>query len=474
MARLVVVSNRIAGIQGAGGASAGGLAMALSASLREHGGLWFGWSGNTCQAFNAAADVRDRGDLATATIDLEPQDVDEYYNGFANRTIWPLCHYRIDLAAYERSFGSGYARVNARFAEALVPLLRSDDVIWVHDYHLIPLARELRRRGITNKIGFFFHIPWPIRQVLVTLPRHHELVQSMFHYDLVGFQTADYLDAFRDYVVEELEGVADADGRLTAFGRVLTARAYPIGIDVAEMATLVQSKAGSDSFAKRRAMSGNQKMIIGVDRIDYTKGLPEKFDAYEQFLKDNPDCRGEVFLLQIGQPSRSTLPIYTELGAHLQEEAGRINGEYGTMDWSPLRYRSQSMPRDVLAGAYRAARAALVTPLRDGMNLVAKEFIAAQDPNDPGVLILSRFAGAAIQMREALLVNPYSREDVAEAIARAVAMPLSERVVRWKALYAGLVRDDLTAWRKSFMRDLVDGGANDSQAEAGKITLGNR
>jgi trehalose 6-phosphate synthase len=204
-------------------------------------------------------------------------------------------------------------------------------------------------------------------------------------------------------------------------------------------------------------------MIIGVDRIDYTKGLPQKFDAYEQFLNDNPDCRGEVFLLQIGQPSRSTLQAYTELGAHLQEEAGRINGEYGTMDWSPLRYRSQSMQRDVLAGAYRAARAAIVTPLRDGMNLVAKEYVAAQDPEDPGVLILSRFAGAAMQMREALQVNPYSREDVAEAIARALAMPRSERIVRWKALYAGIVQDDLTAWRRSFISDLDRVGGDDGR-----------
>ena len=195
--RLVAVSNRVATFGNAGVASTGGLATALSAALGEHGGLWFGWSGQTTPVFAPEARVRHHGDLSVATLDLEPQDIDEYYNGFANRTLWPLCHYRTDLASYERSFGAGYARVNARFAEALFPLLREDDVVWVHDYHLIPLGQELRRLGARNKIGFFLHIPWPASQLVATLPRHHELVRSLFDYDLVGFQTTDFLRAFR-------------------------------------------------------------------------------------------------------------------------------------------------------------------------------------------------------------------------------------------------------------------------------------
>ncbi len=464
MGRLVVVSNRVGELASRGGASKGGLAMALSAALREHGGLWFGWSGNSVDHPSKGAAVERHGDVHVATLDLNPQDIDEYYNGFANRTLWPLCHYRMDLTAYERSFNTAYVRVNARFAEALAPILRPDDTLWVHDYHLIPLASELRRLGVRNRIGFFLHIPWPARQVLSTLPRHHELVQSMLDYDLIGFQTKGWLKAFEDYITEELTGKLTADGTIRALGRVVSAAAYPIGLDMPEMQDLVATPAAQEACRSMRSVAG-QGMLIGVDRIDYTKGLPQKFAGYEQFLRDNPDVSGKLFLLQIGQPSRIEVPAYRELYDDLQSHAGRINGAFGTLDWSPLRYRTQSMPRDVLAGAYRAARAAIVTPLYDGMNLVAKEYVAVQDPTDPGVLILSRFAGAAAQMREALLVNPYSREDVADAIRRAIRMPQAERIARWKSLHAGISREDLTAWRESFLHDLRVDGARQTSAD---------
>lgn len=455
MGRLVVVSNRIAGLESSGEASKGGLAMALSAALRDHGGVWFGWSGKTAELPDAKASVQRYGDIEIAALDLDAQDVDEYYNGFANTTLWPLCHYRMDLTAYERSFGTAYVRVNARFADALTPLLREDDTLWIHDYHLIPLASELRRRGVRNRIGFFLHIPWPARQILATLPRHHELVQSMFDYDLIGFQAEAWLVAFHDYVTDELKGSVGDDGTVAALGRTIRAGAYPIGLDVNEMKALVHSDAAQKACTAMKGSGNGQRMLIGVDRIDYSKGLPQKFAGYEQFLRQHPQWREKVFLLQIGQPSRTEVAAYRDLYDDLEAQAGSINGAFGTLNWSPLRYRTQSMPRDVLAGAYRAAAAAIVTPLHDGMNLVAKEYIAAQDPEDPGVLVLSRFAGAAAQMREALLVNPYSREDIADAIRRAVEMPKSERIARWKALYAGVARDDLTAWRKTFLRDLL-------------------
>jgi len=454
MGRLVVVSNRVAELDTQGEASKGGLAMALSAALREHGGLWFGWSGRSTEGPAAAATVHNHGGIEVATLDLETQDVEEYYDGFANRTLWPLCHYRPDLIVHERSFGTAYRRVNERFADALIPMLREEDTLWVHDYHLIPLARALRERGARNRIGFFLHIPWPARQVLSMLPRHHELVQAMFDYDLVGFQTEGWLSAFQDYVTDELKGEVRGNGSVTALGRTIQAGAYPIGLDVAEMRALVASQAARDTCATMKP-SGDHKLLIGVDRIDYSKGLPQKFAAYEQLLLDHPQWREKLTLLQIGQPSRTDVEAYQELNDSLLAEAGRINGAFGTLDWSPLRYRSQSMPRDVLTGAYRAASVALVTPVHDGMNLVAKEYVAAQDPQDPGVLILSRFAGAAAQMREALLVNPNSREDLADAIRRALEMPLGERIARWKALYAGVVREDLTAWREAFLRDLL-------------------
>jgi trehalose 6-phosphate synthase len=453
MGRLVVVSNRVAELDTQGEASKGGLAMALSAALREHSGVWFGWSGRSVDKPAAVAEVQHHGGIDVATLDLDEKDVTEYYDGFANRTLWPLCHYRTDLIVHERSFGTAYVRVNERFAAALMPLLREDDTIWVHDYHLIPLARALRERGARNRIGFFLHTPWPARQVLSMLPRHHELVQAMFDYDLVGFQTQGFLTAFQGYVVEELKGEVRDDGSVTALGRSIQARAFPIGLDIGEMRALVASDAARHTCVKMKP-PGGERLLIGVDRIDYSKGLPQKFAAYEQFLLDNPQWREKLSLLQIGQPSRTDVEAYQQLNDSLLAEAGRINGALGTLDWSPLRYRAQSMPRDVLTGAYRAASVALVTPLQDGMNLVAKEYVAAQDPEDPGVLILSRFAGAAAQMREALLVNPNSREDLGDAIRRALEMPRAERIARWKALYAGIVRDDLTAWREGFLYGL--------------------
>ncbi len=456
MRRLVVVSNRVADVDGSGQASKGGLAMAMASALREHGGLWFGWSGKTTERFEPKARVETHGNVQTALLDLEQHSVDQYYNGFANRTLWPLCHHRMDLTAYERDFTTSYANVNDCFAAALAPLLREDDVLWVHDYHLIPLARALRERGVRNKIGFFLHIPWPAAEILSTLPRHRDLVQSMFDYDLIGFQTEDWLRAFQNYVGFALEGRVDQDGgTVRAFNKTVTARAFPIGLDMAEIQALVASPEARQSVAAMRESAGEQRILLGVDRIDYTKGLLQKFAAYGQFLLDSPEWRERLFLLQVGQPSRTDVDDYRDLHEQLLAEAGRINGEVGTLDWSPLRYRAQSMARDVLAGVYRAAHVALVTPLRDGMNLVAKEYIAAQDPTDPGVLILSRFAGAASQMREALLVNPYSREDVADAIRRGLEMPRTERVARWRALHAGLVRDDLDAWRDSFLEELM-------------------
>lgn len=463
MGRLLVVSNRVANVDIRGEASKGGLAMALSAALREHGGLWFGWSGKACDDPAPTAAVNHHNGVDVATLDLAPQDVEEYYDGFANRTLWPLCHYRTDLVVHERSFRTAYRRVNERFADALIPLLREDDTLWVHDYHLIPLARALRERGARNRIGFFLHIPWPARQVLSMLPRHHELVQAMFDYDLVGFQTSGFVAAFQDYVTDELKGEVGSDGSVTALGRTVRARAYPIGLDVEEMRALVASKAARRACATMKA-AGDQKLLIGVDRIDYSKGLPQKFAAYEQFLLEHPQWREKLTMLQIGQPSRTDVEAYQALNAGLLAEAGRINGAFGTLDWSPLKYRAQSMPRDVLTGAYRAASVALVTPMQDGMNLVAKEYVAAQDPEDPGVLILSRFAGAATQMREALLVNPNSREDMSDAICRALEMSRAERIARWKALYAVTVREDLTAWRKAFLNDLLQHAPTDQYA----------
>ncbi|WP_068874372.1 MULTISPECIES: trehalose-6-phosphate synthase [unclassified Phenylobacterium] len=455
MSRLIVVSNRVNLPSGDGEESVGGLAMALAAALKEYSGIWFGWSGKTIETFTGQLNVEKVGGVTAATLDLEEIDLDEYYNGYANKTLWPLFHYRTDLAAFDRAFDKGYTRVNGRFAETLAPLIEPDDIIWVHDYHLIPLAKELRARGVKNRIGFFLHIPWPAHQVMINLPRHRQLVEAMFDYDLVGFQTAEHQQAFEEYVLSEADGSILRPGCVKGFGRALEVGAFPIGIDAEDFARM---KKGARARRMRDLMTACtvfRHLIAGVDRLDYSKGLEERFLGFEQFLQRNPDLRREVLMLQIAPVSRGAVEAYQEIRGRLDALSGRINGEFADVDWAPLRWVNRNYRRDELAGIYGAARVGLVTPLRDGMNLVAKEYVAAQDPEDPGVLILSRFAGAARQMPDALLVNPNSPEEVADALKRALAMERPERIRRWTTLFESVQREDVAAWRDAFVEALI-------------------
>ena len=446
MSRLIVISNRVS----VGGGAQGGLAVALSAALRERGGIWFGWSGEETDVFTGHINFQRVDGITTATIDLEEQDVEEYYNGYANRTLWPLFHYRIDLAEYERSFAGGYQRANERFADTVHPLVEPDDLVWVQDYHMFPLGRELRKRGVANRIGFFLHIPWPPRRLLMTLPEARELVEGLLEYDVIGFQTNEWLESFCDYVRSELDGQVDDDGVVSACGRTVRLLACPVGIDAKEFSALAASVKAHETCERVRASLVDRALIVGVDRLDYSKGLEERFLGYERFLTEHPAERKEVVLLQIAPPSRASVESYQRIRNTLEGLAGRINGAHAGLDWVPIRYVNQAYSRDVLAGVYRASRVGLVTPLRDGMNLVAKEFVAAQDPADPGVLVLSRFAGAAEQMDEALLVNPYSAEDMSDALRRALSMGRSERVRRWERLMSGVMENDATWWLECF------------------------
>jgi trehalose 6-phosphate synthase len=462
MSRLIVVSNRVNPPTGQGEESTGGLAMALAAALREYSGLWFGWSGKTVPKFTGELNTQTVDRVTASVVDLEEADLDEYYNGYANKTLWPLFHYRTDLAAYDRAYSEGYERVNRRFAETLRPLIQPDDLIWIHDYHLIPLARELRALGVKNRMGFFLHVPWPAHQVFITLPNHKALVQAMFDYDLVGFQTTEYQQAFEEYVLIEAGGSQPAPGELRAFGRKVTLGAFPIGIDAADFARMMKTSRARRMRELMTAVTVFRNLIIGVDRLDYSKGLPERFEAFELFLAHNPDLRREVLMLQIAPVSRESVEAYQDIRSRLDALSGRINGEYADVDWNPFRYVNKNYRRDELVGIYGAARVGLVTPLRDGMNLVAKEYVAAQNPEDPGVLILSRFAGAAGQMGEALLVNPNSPEEMADALKRALKMGKPERIRRWSALFEGVQREDVTAWRDAFVGALAGAKAENT------------
>lgn len=463
MSRLIVISNRVS----AGGGAAGGLAVALTAALRENGGIWFGWSGERTDEYNGHIHFQIEDGVRTATIDLEDQDIEEYYNGYANRTLWPLFHYRIDIAEYERNFADGYRRVNERFADTVVPLIEAEDQIWVQDYHMLPLGSMLRARGLTHRIGFFLHIPWPPRRLLLTLPEAHELVETLFAYDLLGFHTQEWLDAFADFATEELGATVTPDGLCRWKDREVRLIACPVGIDAREFAQLAASERAKDTFTRLKASAVGRALIVGVDRLDYSKGLEERFLGYERFLNEHPEERKEVVLLQIAPPSRGAVEVYQRIRSTLEGLAGRINGAHAGLDWVPIRYVNQAYPRDALAGVYRASRIGLVTPLRDGMNLVAKEYVAAQDPEDPGVLILSRFAGAAEKMSEAILVNPHSAEDMSDALLQALAMPLEERKRRWAVLMRNVQEQDVMWWLDRFTAALAqDDGTREAAVTA--------
>ncbi|WP_156840353.1 alpha,alpha-trehalose-phosphate synthase (UDP-forming) [Novosphingobium aquimarinum] len=455
MSRLIVVSNRVSAPKAMGAKGAqGGLAVALSAALGDYGGIWFGWSGQETDTFTGHLDMQRNQGVTTATIDLEPQDVDEYYNGYANRTLWPLFHYRIDLTEYDRNFGEGYERVNARFADSVGPLIEPGDLVWIQDYHLLPLASLLRGKGLKNRIGLFLHTPWPPTRLLVTLPFHERLVTSMLACDLIGFQTSEWLESFLHYIDKELGLPVSPDGEIEYEGRTIQARAFPIGIDYADFTAGAKSPEAEASYQKLRQSTRGRKVLIGVDRLDYSKGLGERLDSFGRFLTDNPEMAKDVVLLQIAPPSRGDVASYQQIREDLERKAGHINGAHADVAWVPIRYVNRGYPRTELAGFYRAADIGLVTPLRDGMNLVAKEYVAAQNPEDPGVLILSRFAGAALQMPDAVLVNPMSSEEVSIAIKYALDMSKEERIERHTKLLASVRDSNVENWTRDFIADL--------------------
>ncbi|MDP3887932.1 MULTISPECIES: alpha,alpha-trehalose-phosphate synthase (UDP-forming) [Bacteria] len=454
MGRLVVVSNRVADPRKT---ASGGLAVALGQALQASGGLWFGWSGKIVEGGTPGegdVHLQSAGPVQLATVDLSREDHDSYYLGYSNGVLWPVFHYRLDLADFDAGFIGGYRRVNQMFAHKLAAMLRPDDVIWVHDYHLIPLAAELRNMGCQQRMGFFLHIPLPPPLLLAAVPEHEWLMRSLFAYDLVGFQSEADVAHFSRYVGTETSADILGEHEFRAFGKTLQVQAFPIGIDVDEFTALGQGREAVDMYEQMRDEYSRRRLLLGVERMDYSKGLPQRIKAFRQLLQNYPENLGSATLIQIAAPSREAVDAYAALRHELESLCGSVNGDFGELDWMPVRYIHRSVARKRLPGLYRAASVALVTPLRDGMNLVAKEFIAAQDPEDPGVLVLSRFAGAAEQMRDALLVNPYDTTRTAETMQRALQMPLEERQRRHQALLQNIREQDVHWWRQRFLNAL--------------------
>jgi len=456
MARLVVISNRVADPRKV---AAGGLAVALGESLQQTGGLWFGWSGTIVEDGPTGEGEMHRhqaGKVTLATLDLCREDHDAYYLGYSNKVLWPVFHNRLDLANFDAGFIGGYRRVNQLFARKLLPLLQEDDILWVHDYHLIPLAAELRAMGCKQKIGFFLHIPLPPQIILAAIPQHEWLMRSLFAYDVVGFQAQQDVQHFERYVSNEAHGEALGNDQFRAWGQTVRASAFPIGIDVDEFLALTHAKEARDMHETVRREYSQRRLLLGIDRLDYSKGIPQRARAFRELLARYPENHRSATLIQIASPTREDVDAYGDIRRELESLCGAINGDYGELDWMPVRYIHRTVARKRVPGLCRAAAVGLVTPLRDGMNLVAKEYIAAQDPADPGVLVLSRFAGAAEQLKEALLVNPYDTHGTAETIQQALHMPLEERRARHQKLLSRIREQDVHWWRRTFLDALRD------------------
>jgi trehalose 6-phosphate synthase len=453
MSRLVIVSNRVTDLET--GPQSGGLAVAIGDALRQSGGIWFGWDGSIAKENTTTGlNLTRNGSVTVATVPMTQSEYETYYLGYSNKVLWPAFHYRLDLSAYQSSFIEGYRSVNRRIAETLSSLVTDNDLIWVHDYHLIPLASELRQRGVSTPIGFFLHIPFPPPDVLMAVPDHEWLVQTMFDYDVVGFQTSWDVVNFQRYVEDQAGGIVGQDGHITAFDKTIVVRCFPIGIDVEAFREMARTPEAEEQIDLIRRRTLNRKQILGVDRLDYSKGLPDRLRAFRRLLELYPEYQKRVSFMQIAPPTREEVEAYAEIKQELEGLSGNINGEFGDFDWTPVRYIHRTIPRETLATLFRSSKVGLVTPLRDGMNLVAKEYVAAQDEDDPGVLILSRFAGAAEDLQESLIVNPYDHDEVAKAMRRALDMEVEERIERQKALFQRVQRNDVSRWRKTFLEQL--------------------
>lgn len=455
--RLVVLSNRMAPTQ-PGEAPKGGLAVGLVGALKASGGLWMGWSGQTRpQPGSGEPTVSDN--VSYVPVDLTDEQIARYYRGFSNQTLWPACHYRTDLIKYEPEFFEGYREVNALFARELKAFLKPDDVIWVHDYHLMLVGRELRRLGVENPIGFFLHTPFPSYDAFRAVPEHKTLLKAMFAYDLVGFHTDAFVENFRDCCDRVLE-VPAAAGPVRYMGETARLGAFPIGIDAERMAEYAKSEAATMRHAAMVDSFLGAKICIGVDRLDYSKGIPERLRAFARLLDEHPKMAERATFLQIAPPSRDDVQDYKNLRDEVVRLAGEINARHNSPEWVAIRFVHKSFSRKRLAGYYRASRVGLVTPLRDGMNLVAKEYVVCQSPASPGVLILSEFAGAAGELGDgALCVNPLDIDGVADALKQALDMPVEERRERHKVMLDAVMGNTAADWSRNFLEALGEGGA---------------
>jgi trehalose 6-phosphate synthase len=451
---LIVVSNRVARPKPDAPVE-GGLAAALLPAVETSGAIWVGSSQRLQDAASkeSFAHIEPYGRGVIATVDMPKVHYRGYYEGFANSALWPVLHSRTDLIRTTNEDYHSYRQVNSFMAGALLRFADRNATFWIHDYHFMALGADLRRLGINQPMGFFLHTPFPARHIFASLPNHRELIRAMLSYDLIGFQTDEDRLNFADYLDREL-GLRPASGVYSVGERLVELGTFPIGIDAKKFAERAAKATSRPDVSRLRASLQGSQLAIGVDRVDYSKGLSNRLQAFDRLLESHPLLKRGVSLLQIAVPSRVQVDAYRKLQGELAALVSDINGRHGEVDWLPIRYLNKGFSQTKLAGFYRAAQVGLVTSLNDGMNLVAKEYVAAQNPADPGVLVLSKFAGAAKQLDAALLVNPYDIDGLARAIADAFTMSSEERRERWQVMMKTLEASSLDSWFSDFVAAL--------------------
>lgn len=458
MSKLVMVSNRlpVSATKKEGRLhfkqSVGGLATGLSSFHKSNQGVWIGWPGITHAQANEK-EVRENLALNNCyPVFLSKNQLENYYYGFSNKSIWPLFHYFPSYTIYNESFWKAYEKVNEHFCEEVSKIANSDDKIWIHDYHLMLLPKLLRERLPDVSIGFFLHIPFPSFEIFRLFPWRKQILTGLLGADLIGFHTYDYAHHFLESALHIL-GYEHDLGEMIVGNRIVKVDAFPMGIDYARFADAAKNSKVQKEVNRISKKTGGRKIILSVDRLDYTKGMLQRLEAFEFFLSKNPGYRKKVTLILVAVPSRTRVEHYERLKKQLDELISRINGRYSTIDWIPIWYLYRSLPFHELTALYNVSDIALITPLRDGMNLIAKEFVATKG-NGRGALILSEMAGAAKELGEALIVNPNDKEEIAGALRKALTMPEEEQIKRNKALQKRIKRYNILRWANDFMEAL--------------------
>lgn len=462
MARLIIVSNRLPiTINRKKGEliyypSAGGLATGLNSLDQSIERIWIGWPGETVEDPLEQTSIKQQFQKdKMIPVFLTAEEVKLYYEGFSNKTIWPHFHYFTQYTSYDDTAWESYQSVNQHFAEAVTEVMREDDMVWVHDYQLMLVPGMLREKFPSISIGFFLHIPFPSYEIFRTLPWREELLKGILGADQIGFHTFGYMRHFLS-AVYRINGYEHNFGKLVIDNRSVNVDAFPMGIDYNKYA-FPENEAGiTDEVKFIQDYSKRLKLIISIDRLDYSKGIPQRIQAFERFLERNPKYHGQVTLILVVVPSRSNVDQYQELKAAIDELVGRINGQYGSFNWIPIRYYYRSFAFESLCALYKAAHIALITPLRDGMNLVAKEFVASKETDQRGVLILSEMAGAANDLPEALIINPNDINEIEQALVKALEMPEAEQATALKEMQRKLKKYSVEHWANSFIREQIE------------------